>query len=134
VRRLRCPLTEEQSCALTNFAIQQEGKRYAVLRLVRQITPFRTRGPVRTKLFATTIMDRRRWICSDVIIAAGTLVGLFDRHAMPASAIYAWDVMHDHTYDLSCLYEPVARWSPCPVDADLAESYARLRPMFTKPR
>jgi hypothetical protein len=133
VRRLRCPLSPEQSCALTDFAVSQEGKRYSLLRLARQITPLRTRGPVRTKLFAATIIDRRRWICSDMIIAAGTVAGLFDARVMPASAVYARDIINDQVYDLSCLYEPVARWSPCPIDADIAANFVRLRPMFTKP-
>src|SRR5262249_56526119 len=40
IRRLRCPLTPEQSAALTDFALRQEGKRYALFRFARQIPPF----------------------------------------------------------------------------------------------
>lgn len=125
VRRLRCPLTPEQSCALTDFALRQEGKRYALLRLARQITPLRTRGPLRTQLFGRTIIDRRRWICSDLAITAGTVAGLFDPKVMPASSIYARDVLDDNTFNLSCLYEPAARWSVCPVDAGIGAAGTR---------
>src|SRR5690242_17761639 len=50
VRRRRVPLTAEQSAALTAFVERQEGKPFAVLRLMGQVTPFRSRGPIRTYL------------------------------------------------------------------------------------
>ena len=133
VRRLRCPLSSEQSCAADRVRPPPGRETHSILRLARQITPLRTRGPVRTKLFAATITDRRRWICSEIVIAAGTVIGLFDPKVMPGSAIYGRDVLDDRTYDLSCLYEPYGRWSPCPIDADAAADFCRLRSMFTKP-
>jgi hypothetical protein len=114
IRRLRCPLTAEQSEALTAFAVRQEGKRYSVLRFARQITPFRVRGPVRTKALGRTHMDRRRWICCDLTITAGTAAGLFDSRHMPANSIYARDILDDAKFNLSDLYEPAARWLPSP--------------------
>ena len=48
VRRRRIPLTPEQSAALTAWATAQDGKRFAVFRLMKQVTIFRDRGPIRT--------------------------------------------------------------------------------------
>ena len=49
IRRRKVPLTPEQSCRLTAFAMAQDGKRFALIRLAAQLTPFRHRGPIRTK-------------------------------------------------------------------------------------
>jgi hypothetical protein len=114
VRRLRCPLSAEQSAALTAFALAQKGKRYALFRFARQITPFKARGPVRFALFAKTYLNRKRWFCSELVIAAGTAAGLFDPNVLKANAVYPYDILYDGRYDLSCLYEEAARWVCAP--------------------
>src|SRR5207248_559512 len=48
VRRRAVPLTPEQSARLTEFALSCDGKRFGIGRLALQLTPLRTRGPVRT--------------------------------------------------------------------------------------
>ena len=52
VRRRHVPLTAEQSTALTTFLERQVGKPFAVLRLLGQVTPLRSRGPLRPGLSA----------------------------------------------------------------------------------
>src|SRR5262245_3246076 len=47
VRRRCVPLTPEQCERLTAFAEAQDGKPFAVLRLLAQVTPLRSRGPLR---------------------------------------------------------------------------------------
>src|SRR5262245_12536405 len=64
VRRCKVALTAPRSAALTRFAAAQDGKRYAVLRLLAQGTPFRARGPFGSAL-AATHLDRDAWICSE---------------------------------------------------------------------
>src|SRR5262249_17432548 len=49
VRKRKIPLTAEQSACLTDFACTVAGRKFAVGRLAMQLTPFRTRGPVRTE-------------------------------------------------------------------------------------
>src|SRR5947207_7535729 len=49
IRKRRVPLTPEQSCRLTAFALAEDGKRFALPRLAGQLTPFRSRGPLRTR-------------------------------------------------------------------------------------
>src|SRR5262249_30916708 len=65
-RRCKVALPPGQSATLTRFALAQEGKRYALWRLLLQGTPVKTRGgPLRLKL-AKTHFDRRRWLCTEI--------------------------------------------------------------------
>lgn len=112
VRRLRCPLSPAQSAALTNFAIAQEGKRYALGRLLLQATPFRCRSGLRAKVFGHTYMDRCSWLCSELVVAAGTAAGLFDPKVHHANRIYPLDMFQDTKYDLSGTWEKPALWGP----------------------
>src|SRR5207253_3359022 len=88
VRRPHTPLTPAQSAALTRFALAQEGKDFALGRLALQATPFRCRGGLRQYLFGHTYLDRSRWICSEIVIAAAAHAGLLDPRAYPANAMY----------------------------------------------
>src|SRR4051794_204562 len=55
VRRCKVTLCPEKSAALTRFAAAQEGKRYAVLRLLAQGTWLRARGPLEPWLAKTDL-------------------------------------------------------------------------------
>lgn len=112
VRRPRHPLTPEQSAALTQFALEQEGKKFAVGRLLLQATPFRCRYGVRHYLFARTTLDRSRWICSENVVAAGAAAGVLDPKVYLANAMYPRDLAYDERFDLSPLYHPPYRWAP----------------------
>lgn len=105
VRRLKQPLTPEQSARLTQFAVAQEGKPYAIARIVFQITPFRARGPLR-RLLGKTDLERSTWICSELVAAGCAAAGLIDGANYPANAIYPRDLFEDRSYDLSSCYEP----------------------------
>src|SRR5262245_36355509 len=68
VRRVKRDLTPEESARLTAFAVRQDGKRYAVGRLLLQGTPFKTRGgPLRESL-AHTRFNRWRWLCAEIAV------------------------------------------------------------------
>src|SRR3954447_11766030 len=67
IRRRRVPLTPEQSCRLTAFALVQDGKRFALIRLGAQLTPFRSRGPLRTYFVGGPHGDRRGYFCSELV-------------------------------------------------------------------
>jgi hypothetical protein len=111
VRRLRCPLSHEQSQRLTSFALEQEGKVYAVGRLLLQGTPFRCRGPLRSHLFGKTYSNRRHWLCAELVVAAGTAAGLFDPRVDRANTMYPKDLFDDSTHDLSRTWMEPAIWS-----------------------
>src|SRR5580698_9613242 len=48
IRRRAVPLTPEESAKLTDFALKQDGKRFALFRLGQQLLIIRPRGPVKT--------------------------------------------------------------------------------------
>jgi hypothetical protein len=112
VRRPHQPLTPEQSEALTTFALGQDGKKFAVGRLVLQVTPFRCRTGLRRALFGRTIFDRKRWICSENVVAAATIAGLLDPSIHLANAMYPRDLAYDERYDLSGTYQTPVPWIP----------------------
>jgi hypothetical protein len=129
IRHLRCPLTPAQSQALTDFALAQSGKRYAVGRLLLQGTPCRCRCGVRARLFGHTYMDRDAWLCSELVVAAGTAAGLFDPHVHFANRIYPLDLFDERTYpDLIERWWPVAVWSPTLTDTLPPDANLLMRP------
>ena len=88
----------------------QDGKPYAVLRLLLQGTSFRSRGPIRELFLAKTYLDRWSWICSELAVAAGTVAGLIDGRAVPSNVVYPLDVVDDHRYDLSRHFHEAEVW------------------------
>jgi len=110
IRRCRKELTKEQSAALTKFAEAQDGKRYAVLRLLLQGTCLRSRGPIRELFLGETVLDRSSWICSELSVAAGTVAGLFPK-SVKANVTYPLDLVDNRRHDLSRIWQDAAPWS-----------------------
>jgi hypothetical protein len=110
IRRCKKELTAEQSKELTKFAKAQEGKRYAVGRLLLQGTSLRSRGPVRELVLGKTTLDRDSWICSELSVAAGTVVKLFDPKVVYANVAYPRDLVDNARYDLSATWHDAAVW------------------------
>jgi len=114
IRRLKRRLNPEQSAALTHFAMEQEGKRYAIGRLLLQATPCRCRSGWRAKVFGHTYTDRCSWLCAELVVAAGTVAGLFDPNVHHANRIYPLDLKEDKTFDLRSTWDPAFLWTPEP--------------------
>lgn len=112
IRRCKKELSAEQSKALTKFAAAQEGKRYAVGRLLLQGTSLRSRGPVREQFLGKTVLDRDSWICSELSVAAGTVVKLFDPKVVHANVAYPRDLVDNARHDLSETWHVAAVWLP----------------------
>jgi hypothetical protein len=119
IRRPRQPVCPEKSAALTKFALEQEGKDYALCRLLRQGTPFRCRTGLRKMCFACTKLDRQRWTCYDLTVAACVVAGTMDPKLCPANAMYPGDMCFDDRYDLSKTYTEPFHWTEHPVPATL---------------
>jgi len=119
IRRPRQPLSPEQSDELSRFAMAQEGKDYALARLILQGTPFRCRSGLRKTCFAHTCMERNRWTCSELTAAAAEAAGLLDRRRFPANAMYPRDFCYDERYDLSSSYGEPLLWTEQPLPATL---------------
>jgi hypothetical protein len=122
IRRRRTPLTAEQSALLTEFAVKQEGKRFALSRLGAQLTPFRSRGPLRTYVLGKPRGDRRNYFCSELVTEACVHAGLIDGAIARPAATYPHDLFFDKSLNLylrkyftleDCWYPP-ARWTCCP--------------------
>jgi hypothetical protein len=111
IRRCKVKLTEEKSAALTKFAKEQDGKPYAVIRLLLQGTSLRSRGPVREMFLAGTYLDRWSWICSELAVAAGTVVGLFDPAVVRANVTYPRDIVDNQRFNLSKNWHDGETWS-----------------------
>jgi len=110
IRRCKQELTADQSKALTKFAHAQDGKRYAIGRLLLQGTMFRSRGPVREMFLGKTYLDRDSWICSELAVAAGTVVDLFDAKKVYANVCYPRDLVDNERHDLSATWHEAATW------------------------
>jgi hypothetical protein len=110
VRRIKVPLTPERSAALTQFAVAQEGKKFAFARMVQEGTLLCARGPLKNVL-GRTELDHKTWICSELTVAAGTVAGLFDPKIHHSNVILAAELFDDRHYDLSALWMPAVSWS-----------------------
>jgi hypothetical protein len=111
IRRCKKELTREQSRSLTRFAMLQDGKPYAVFRLLLQGTSLRSRGPVREMFLAETHLDRWAWICSELAVAAGTVVELFPS-SVKANVTYPRDLVNNQRHDLSRSWHDPVVWRP----------------------
>jgi hypothetical protein len=109
VRQVKQPLSPEQNAKLTEWALKQDGKHYALWRLLLQATPVRCRNAFQCSLFGCTHVDRNRWLCSELVVAGDTVAGLFDPKVHFANAIYPRDMIFDTKYDLSDKFHE-ARW------------------------
>jgi hypothetical protein len=114
VRRLRAPLTQEQSSRLTDFALEQAGKHFALLRIALAVTPLRAHGPLRSRLFGSPRVDRDRWFCSELVVAAAAVAGLIDPRRVPPNTVYPKDMFIDWPHDLRPCWEEPALWTCTP--------------------
>jgi hypothetical protein len=112
VRRCKKDVCPEESARLTAFACDQEGKRYAMWRLLLQGTPFRTRGKYSSLLFGTTYMNRSRWLCAEIVCTGCAIIGTFDGKVIKGTDTYPLDIVDDHMYELAPVYEEACYWLP----------------------
>jgi hypothetical protein len=125
IRKRKVPLTEEQSACLTEWAMRQEWKRFALIRLGGQLTVLRSRGPLRTWFLGKPQGERDSYFCSELVMETLVHVGLVDAKSARPSATYPHDLFYDHSinlylnthFSLACGWEPPARWvSNAPYD------------------
>ena len=119
IRKRMVPLTPEQSCRLTEFALRQNCKRFAIGRLGAQLTFIRNRGPLRTWVLGKPRGDRRAYFCSELVTEACVAAGLVNPETARPSATYPHDLFFGRSYNLyldrhleiNCYWEPPARWT-----------------------
>lgn len=123
IRARKTPLTKEQSEQLTAWGIAQNGKPFAARRMLRQMTPFRTRGPLRTYVMGTPNGERDRYFCAELVMEACVHVGLLPAETTRPSATYPEDMFFDKSknmylntyFTLADGWHPPARWLGQPV-------------------
>lgn len=115
VRRVKHPLTPEQSACLSDFAERQKGKRYAMWRLLLQGSPIKSKGgPLREKC-AHTLYNRHRWLCAEIVVTASALIGLTDGKKIKGSNTYPLDIIDNKKHpELADVFEDAAYWAPHP--------------------
>jgi hypothetical protein len=120
VRKRACPLTPEESARLTEFALAANGKAFSIRRLAGQLTPLRTRGPIRTAFVGKPHgLDREAYYCSELVSEACVYAGLLDAETTRPSATYPRDLFMDHSPNcylnkhlkLAPAWDPPARWT-----------------------
>src|SRR5262245_30093031 len=122
IRRRLVPLTDEESARLTAFAMAQDGKRFALIRLAGQLTPLRSRGPLRTRFLGKPQGDRAAYFCSEVVLEACVAAGLLDPALTRPAATYPRDIFFDRSYNpfinrnlhLAPCWAPPPRWASTP--------------------
>jgi hypothetical protein len=119
IRRRKVPLTAERSAALTAFACAVEGKRFALVRMLAQITPIRCRGRFKTQyLGGPHGTNRWSYFCSELVAEACVAAGLFDCVTTRPPAMYPRELFFgrsdnrwiDEHLDMS-EWEAPARWT-----------------------
>lgn len=123
VRPRSCPITSEQSAKLTEFALAADLRKFAMGRLGLQLTPFRTRGPVRTCFVGKPQgLARDSYFCSELVCEAAVYAGLLDAATTRPSATYPRDIFFGASPNpyidrhLKMVgWEPPARWTAAPL-------------------
>jgi len=92
IRRRAMPLTPEECERLSSFAQAQDGKWFAAFRLVGQLTPFRSRGPVRTRFLGKPRGAQNSYFCSELVMESCVAAGLVDPERARPRATYPRDL------------------------------------------
>jgi hypothetical protein len=120
IRKRACPLTAEQSARLTEFAVKQDGKRFAIIRLGQQLTVLRARGPIKTCFFAKPYgPERSSYYCAELCMEALVATGALDAATTRPAATYPRDFFMDASLNpyinkhlkLAPDWDPPARWT-----------------------
>lgn len=122
VRRRKAPITAEQSRMLTEYGQIIDGRRYGVVRLLAQLTPFRTRGPIRTYFMGKPRGIRDSYICSEAVLEGLVLAGVLDAETTRPSATYPKDMFFDESLNpyidkhlpLACGWHVPSLWKCTP--------------------
>jgi hypothetical protein len=122
IRRRRLPLTPEQSARLTAFAEAQEGKRFAICRMLAQVTPLRYRTPLRIGFLGTAHGNRDRYFCSELVMECCVAAGLHDSATARPVCTYPRDLFFGKSFNwylnehlsMDEGWYPPARWLEWP--------------------
>jgi hypothetical protein len=125
VRRRKCPLTPMQSARLTEFALTVNCRDFAMKRLLLQLTPVRTRGPIRTAFIGKPHgLERESFFCSELVTEACVYAGLLNSRTTRPSATFPRDLffgdslnpwLHFALPEMNKSWDAPARWTRSPI-------------------
>src|SRR6267142_5741296 len=92
IRQRAVPLTPEECERLAEWAAAQNGKWFAALRLVGQLTPFRARGQWRSRYLGKPHGPRNSYFCSELVLESCVAAGLLDRERTRPTCTYPRDL------------------------------------------
>ena len=118
IRKRRVPLTPEESARLTRFALAQDGKKFALIRMGGQLTFLRSRGPLRTYFIGGPHGERDTYFCSELVTESCVAAGLLDPERTRPAATYPRDLFYGRSFnlfidkhlDVNAGWCPPARW------------------------
>jgi len=112
VRRLRKPITIDESKRLTQFAHSQQGKPFAMVRLAFEGTPLNVRAGLGQFLFASQGTEKTNWFCSELTTAALIECGVFEGRGLKPNRVYPRDLFYDRAFKVGDIYEAPLLWGP----------------------
>ena len=120
VRRVKVPLTPDQDARLAAYAWQADNTPYNAIEVAKQLTPFGSRGPLRTAHVGMPRGPGHRVFCSEAVVEALVYAGAIDAATARPSATYPRDLFFDTSPNpyldrhppLACGWEPPALWTP----------------------
>lgn len=118
IRQRKIPLTEEQSNRLTQFALSEYGKPFALWRMLGQVTPLRTRKPFKLECQGMPQGPHDDYWCSECALESLVFAGLLDAETTRPAATYPREMFFDRSpnpylkkhFSMACGWEPPARW------------------------
>jgi hypothetical protein len=125
VRQRKVPLTPVQSQALTDFALEVQGKRFARFKMFVLMTPVRAKGPLRTAWLGKPDYDKNRYFCAELAITALAKACIIDPEFARPGASFPHDLfwgesrnywVNRSVQQINDCWEPPARWTGCPRD------------------
>lgn len=138
VRRRKCPLTPWQSARLTEFCLAVNCRDFSLRRLALQLTPLRTRGPIRTAFVGKPRgIDLQGYFCSELVCEACVYAGLMDERTTRPSATYPRDLFFSgklnpylvrHMKAMDATWDPPARWTSRPITSVVEEAGPAAKP------
>jgi hypothetical protein len=122
VRPRRVPLTPEEDRHLTEFAMDNDGQRYALLRFLLHGTTLSPRGPIRTAIFGRPVGMGNHYYCSQATVEALIHIGLIPERTARPAATFPQDLFYDRSRNrfinrhppLADGWDPPQLWTPLP--------------------
>lgn len=120
IRQRKAPLTPEQSAALTDYAMEVTGRRFARAKLFAMMTPIRAKGPIRTAWLGQADYDKNRFFCAEMVTTALARACLIDPDLARPGATFPHDLFmggsRNYWVDrglkpLNECWAPPARWT-----------------------